>query len=45
MKFPSVVGMNNDDAKKMLSNFTIEYSGVGDYVVSQSPDAKEKLED
>lgn len=42
---PNVVGMHKDDVKKLLPNFTIEYSGVGDYIVSQSPDAKEKLED
>ena len=42
---PNVVGMKRDDAKKLLVNFNIEYSGVGDYIVSQSPKAKEKLED
>ena len=42
---PNVVGMTVDDAKKQLVNFTIEYSGVGDYVVSQSPEAGEKHED
>ena len=42
---PNVVGMKIDDAKKLLINFEIEYSGKGDYVVSQSPEAKEKLED
>ena len=42
---PNVVGMKKEDAKKMLPNFTIEYSGEGEYIVSQSPEAKEKLED
>ena len=42
---PNVVGKNVKDAKKLLSNFTVEYSGTGEKVVSQSPDANTKLED
>lgn len=42
---PNVVGMKVDDAKKLLVNFEIEYSGTGKYIVSQSPEAKTKLED
>ncbi len=42
---PNVVGMNVKEAKKLLSNFTIEYTGTGEKVVSQSPDANTKLED
>lgn len=42
---PNVVGMNVKEAKKLLSNFTIEYTGTGETVVSQSPDANTKLED
>lgn len=42
---PNVVGMKIDDAKKLLVNFEIEYSGTGEYIVSQSPEAKTKLED
>lgn len=42
---PNVVGKNVKDAKKLLSNFTIEYTGTGETVVSQSPDANTKLED
>lgn len=42
---PNVVGMNIKEAKKLLSNFTIEYTGTGETVVSQSPDANTKLED
>lgn len=42
---PNVVGMKVEDAKKLLVNFEIEYSGKGEYVVSQSPEAKEKIED
>ncbi len=42
---PNVVGMKVKDAKKMLVNFQLEYSGSGDYIASQSPEAFEKLED
>lgn len=42
---PNVVGMSVSDAKKLLVNFTIEYTGTGEIVVSQSPDPKTKLED
>ena len=42
---PNVVGMSVKEAKKLLSNFTIEYTGTGETVVSQSPDANTKLED
>lgn len=42
---PNVVGLTKEEAKKQLVNFTVEYSGTGDYVVSQSPEASEKHED
>lgn len=42
---PNVIGKTKEEAKKMLPNFTIKYSGSGDYVVQQSPEAGEKLED
>ena len=42
---PNVVGKSVKGAKKLLSNFTIEYSGTGETVISQSPDANTKLED
>lgn len=42
---PNVIGKNVKDAKKLLQNFTIEYSGIGDVVAEQSPSANEKLED
>ena len=42
---PNVVGLTKDEAKKQLVNFTVEYSGTGDYVVSQSPEAGVKHED
>lgn len=42
---PNVVGKSVEEAKKLLSNFTIEYSGTGTKVAEQSPEANEKLED
>ena len=42
---PNVVGLSVKDAKKQLVNFNIEYTGTGETVLSQSPEANEKLED
>ena len=42
---PNVIGMKKEDAKKELVNFTVEYSGVGDYIIDQSPEANTKHED
>lgn len=42
---PNVIGKSVKDAKKLLSNFTIEYTGTGETVISQSPEANTKLED
>ncbi len=42
---PNVIGLTKEEAKKQLVNFTVEYSGVGDYVISQSPEAGVKHED
>lgn len=42
---PNVIGKSVKEAKKLLSNFTIEYTGTGETVISQSPDANTKLED
>ena len=42
---PNVIGLTKDEAKKQLVNFTVEYSGNGDYIVSQSPEAGVKHED
>lgn len=44
-KVPNVVGLTVDDAKDKLEKFTIEYSGNGEKVVAQSPEAGEKLEE
>ncbi len=42
---PNVVGKTVKEAKKKLTNFTVEYTGTGNRVVSQSPAAGEKLEE
>lgn len=42
---PNVVGMTKKEAQKVLSNFTVEYAGTGDKVVSQSPDYKTRVEE
>lgn len=42
---PNVIGLSVKEAKKILPNFNIEYTGTGETVVSQSPEAGEKLED
>ncbi len=34
---PNVEGLTKEEATKLLTNFTVEYSGTGDIVVSQSP--------
>lgn len=44
-KVPNVVGKNVKDIKEDLKNFTVEYSGTGEIITSQSPDAGEKLEE
>ena len=40
-----VVGKTPDEAKKLLEHFTIEYSGSGEKIISQSPSAGTRLED
>lgn len=44
-KVPNVVGKSVEDAKKKLDQFTIKYSGKGNTVVAQSPEAGENLEE
>lgn len=44
-KVPNVVGKSVDAAKKKLDKFTIKYSGNGETVVAQSPEAGEQLEE
>lgn len=40
---PNVEGMKVSDAKKILTNWKKEYVGSGDYIISQSPKAGERL--
>ncbi|MBQ6282238.1 MAG: stage V sporulation protein D [Bacilli bacterium] len=40
---PNVVGMKKEDAIKLLKDFTINYSGTGDYVKEQSPEANKRI--
>ncbi len=42
---PNVIGLSLEEAKKALFNFQIEVEGQGDTVFTQSPKAKEKIED
>ena len=44
-KVKNVVGKSPDEAKKALEHFSIEYSGSGDVIISQSPKAGTRLED
>ena len=36
---PDVIGLSKTEARKQLKNFSIEYSGSGDNVISTSPEA------
>lgn len=40
---PNVVGMSKRDATSSLKNFTVEYSGSGDNVISQSPEENTRI--
>lgn len=42
---PNVVGMDKKEGSKLLQNFTVEYSGTGDKIVSQSPEAGTRIEE
>ena len=44
-KVPNVEGKTIEEAKELLKNFTIEYTGTGKKVVSQSPEPNTKLEE
>lgn len=41
---PNVIGMSVKDAKKLLTNFHIEYSGEGDKIINTSPNPYERIE-
>lgn len=40
---PNVVGMSPKEAKKLLTNFNVEFSGSGDKVLEQSPAIGERI--
>lgn len=42
---PNVKGMTAKEAKKMLINFTVEYTGSGEKVIEQSPESGTMQED
>lgn len=42
---PNVIGMNKKDATNLLNNFTVEYVGDGDKVISQSPESGTRVEE
>lgn len=44
MEVPKVIGLDLKEAKKALANFTVEYTGSGSKVISQTPDAGERIE-
>jgi stage V sporulation protein D (sporulation-specific penicillin-binding protein) len=37
IKLPDVSGMTLSEAKKLLKDFSVEYAGIGDTVIEQSP--------
>ena len=41
---PNVVGLTKKEAEKELINYNVQYSGYGDIVISQSPNASTSLE-
>lgn len=41
---PNVVGLELKEAKKQLKDFTVEYTGSGSKVISQTPEANERVE-
>lgn len=41
---PNVVGLSLQEAKKLLTDFTIEYTGLGTVVKEQTPSPGEKIE-
>ncbi len=44
IEVPNVIGKTKKEAKKLLQDFTIEYSGTGDQVKEQSPSPNTKIE-
>jgi len=44
LEVPNVVGMDLKSAKNNLSEFTVEYTGSGSTVISQTPEANTRIE-
>ena len=44
-KMPNVIGKNKKDAEKKLKNFNVTYTGTGEKVIGQSPDAGVRIEE
>lgn len=44
-KLPNVVGMTIEEAKKVLKGYSIEYSGEGNKIMYQSPNAQLYVQD
>lgn len=42
---PNVIGKDKKEAQKLLEKFTIEYSGTGEKIISQSPEENTRLEE
>ena len=42
---PNVIGKTPKEASKELSNYNIEYSGSGNIIIAQTPDANTRLEE
>ena len=40
---PDVIGYDKKEARKLLNNFTVEYSGEGERVISMSPSAGSRV--
>lgn len=44
IEVPNVIGLDLKEAKKVLTNFSIEYTGSGSKVISQTPNSGERVE-
>ena len=44
IEVPNVIGLTKKEAKKILTDFKIEYSSTGDIIKEQTPDPKTKVE-
>lgn len=44
VEVPNVIGLELKEAKKLLTDFTIEYTGNGTKVIDQTPEEGERIE-